>query len=163
MLWKTWGTIAMMFKAFPLTVLWSVLLNFERANDDLMLKMRLISSEICPETSHKIGRYLPIVFWQSLPQNSCEIGWFFREFVPQNSPKFGFFSTTYQKPWLEDDLPGPLLIGQVWFKSYKFAAKQWESFLALILISLFVLNPSFSSQLFPAGWGLLFVVKLLSL
>ena len=29
----------MVFKAFPLTVLWSVLLNIERANDDVMLKM----------------------------------------------------------------------------------------------------------------------------
>ena len=163
MLWKTLGTIAMMFKAFPLTVLWSVLLNFERANDDLMLKMRLISSEICPETSHKIwplfancflAKFAPKFLWNRL---------IFPRICPSKFPKIWLFFHDLSEPWLEDDLPGPLLIGQVWFKSYKFAAKQWESFLALILISLFVLNPSFSSQLFPAGWGLLFVVKLLSL
>ena len=29
-----------------------------------------ISSKICPENSHKIGRFLPIAFQQSLPRNS---------------------------------------------------------------------------------------------
>ena len=54
-----------------------------------------ISSEICLENNHKIGRFLSIAFWWSLPWklpwNSCEIGQFFREFVPKNPTKFDFF------------------------------------------------------------------------
>ena len=56
---------------------------------------RLISSEICLENNHKIGRFLPIVFWWSLLHklqwNYHEIGWFFRKFVPKNPAKFDFF------------------------------------------------------------------------
>ena len=71
----------------------------ERANDLLTLvwsaKNRLISSEICLENNHKIGRFLPIAFWQSFPwnfpPNSREFGRFFREFVPKNPGKFDFF------------------------------------------------------------------------
>ena len=63
---------------------------------------RSTSSEICPENDHKIGRFLPFVFRRSLtrkfPGNSREIGRFFRKFVPNNPPKFDFFSATYQKP-----------------------------------------------------------------
>ena len=47
----------------------------------------IISSKICPEHSHEIGRFLPIVFQQSLPQNSPEISQFFCEFalkIPRN-------------------------------------------------------------------------------
>ena len=33
------------------------------------------------------------------PWKSCEIGWFFREFAPENPAKFCFFSAKYQKPW----------------------------------------------------------------
>ena len=54
-----------------------------------------ISSKICFENNHKIGRFLPIAFWWSLPwkllRNSCEIGRFFHEFVPKNPAKFDFF------------------------------------------------------------------------
>ena len=35
---------------------------------------------------------------QVCPENSREIGRFFRDFVPKNPAKFDFFSTTYQKP-----------------------------------------------------------------
>ena len=56
---------------------------------------RSISSEICLENNHKIGRFLPIAFWWSLhwnlPRNSREIGWFFGEFVPKNPAKFDVF------------------------------------------------------------------------
>ena len=66
---------------------------------------QLISSEICLENNHKIGRFLPIAFWWSLPwklpRNYCEIGRFFREFVPKNPLKFDFSSATCQKPWLK--------------------------------------------------------------
>ena len=37
---------------------------------------------------------------RKFPRNSREIGRFFREFVPENPAKFDFFSTTYQKPWI---------------------------------------------------------------
>ena len=61
---------------------------------------RSISSEICPENSHKIGYYLPIVLWRmkprKFPRNSHQTGWFFQESlkIPQN---LAFFSATYQK------------------------------------------------------------------
>ena len=36
------------------------------------------------------------------PENSREIGQFFRKFVPKNPAEFGFFSSaTYQKPCIE--------------------------------------------------------------
>ena len=37
---------------------------------------------------------------RKFPRNSRKIGRFFREFVPENPAKFDFFSTTYQKPWI---------------------------------------------------------------
>ena len=56
---------------------------------------RLISSEICLKNNHQIGRFLPIAFCWSLPEklpwNYCEIGGYFREFVPKNPAKFDFF------------------------------------------------------------------------
>ena len=52
---------------------------------------RLISSEICPENNHKIGRFYRLLFSEVCPENSREIGWFFREFVPKNPVKFDFF------------------------------------------------------------------------
>ena len=59
------------------------------------MQNRSISSEICLENNHKIGRFLPISFWRSLPwnfpRNSGEIGRFFREFDPKNLAKFDFF------------------------------------------------------------------------
>ena len=78
----------------------------ERANDDLWVRKtlktlvwsaqnRLISSKICLENNHKIGRFLPIAFWWSLLwkllRNYGEIGRFFREFVPKHPAKFDFF------------------------------------------------------------------------
>ena len=50
-----------------------------------------ISSEIFPENNDKIGRFLPIVFRWSLPENSREISPFSREVVPKNPAKFDFF------------------------------------------------------------------------
>ena len=55
---------------------------------------RLISSEICLESNHKIGRFLPNSFQWSLPRKlprNSRIGRFFREFVPKNPVKFDFF------------------------------------------------------------------------
>ena len=56
---------------------------------------RSISSEICLENNHKIGRFLQIAFWWSLPRkllrNFHEISQFFHKFVPKNSAKFDFF------------------------------------------------------------------------
>ena len=55
-----------------------------------------ISSEICPESNHKVSRFLPTAFQRSLPWkflwNSRKIGRFFCEFVPRNPAKFDFFS-----------------------------------------------------------------------
>ena len=52
------------------------------------MQNRLIFSKIYLEKNHKIGRFLLIAFWCSLPRklprNYREIGRFFLEFVPKN-------------------------------------------------------------------------------
>ena len=59
------------------------------------MQNRLIFSKIYLEKNHKIGRFLLIAFWCSLPRklprNYREIGRFFLEFVPKNPVKFEFF------------------------------------------------------------------------
>ena len=88
----------MMFKAFPLTVLWSVLLNFERTNDDLMLKMRLISSEICPETSPKLAVICQLFFGKvcpKIPVKSADFSANLSLKIPQNVT---FFSRPIRSP-----------------------------------------------------------------
>ena len=108
----------MMLKALPLVHFWSILLLKEQMMTSVRktsktlvrsVQNQSISSEICPKNNHKIGRFLPIAFLQSLPrkfpQNSREINWFFCEFVPKNPAKFDFFFMTYQKPCLNDS-PG---------------------------------------------------------
>ena len=100
---KNWA-LAVMLKALPLVHFWSVLLLKEQMMTSVkkMLKTlvwpaqnRSISSKICLENNHKIGRFLPIPFWWSvsrkLQRNSCEICRFFREVVPKNPTKFDFF------------------------------------------------------------------------
>ena len=82
---KNWA-LAMMLKALPLVHFLSVLLLKEQMITSVrkMLKTLVwsvqhqsISNEICLENNHKIGRFLPIAFWWSLP-------WSF----PQNWPIF---------------------------------------------------------------------------
>ena len=100
---KNWA-LAMMLKALPLVHFWSVLLLKEQMMTSVRKTLktlvwsaqsRLIPSEICLENNHKIGRFLPIAFWWSLPRkpprNYREIGRFFREFAPKNPAKFNFF------------------------------------------------------------------------
>ena len=109
---KNWA-LATMLKALPLVHFWSVLLLKEQIMISVRKTLktlvwsaqnRLISSEICLENNHKIGRFLPITFWWSLPRklprNYLEIERFFPEFIPKNSAKFDFFSATCQKPCL---------------------------------------------------------------
>ena len=94
----------MMLKALPLVHFLSVLLLKEQMITSVKktlktlvwsVQNRSISSEICLENNNKIGRFLPIAFWRSLPwnfpRNSGEIGRFFREFDPKNPTKFDFF------------------------------------------------------------------------
>ena len=81
---------------------------------------RLISSEICLENNHKIGRFLPIAFWWSLlhklPWNYHEIGRFFRKFVPKNPAKFDFF------------FPRPIRSPVYTFRRQRFTINYFSSF-----------------------------------
>ena len=91
---KNWA-LAMMLKALPLVHFWNVLLLKEQ----MMTSLR----KICLANNHKIGRFLPIAFWWSLPPNSRKITAksvnFSLNFVPKNPAKNGTFSSvTYQKP-----------------------------------------------------------------
>ena len=66
--------------------------NFRNAEAcDELAQNRLISSEICLENNHKIGRFIPIAFWWSLPRKLPRNRPIFREFVPKNPAKFDFF------------------------------------------------------------------------
>ena len=100
---ENWA-LAMMLKALPLVYFRSVFLLKERMMTSVRrtwktlfwsAQNRSISSEICLKNNHKIGRFLPITFWWSLPRklprNSRENGRFFREFLPKNPTKFDFF------------------------------------------------------------------------
>ena len=93
----------------------------ERANDDLCLKnvkkAGLISQSISSEFSLKITTKSAVFFQLFLgevcPENCCEIGRFFWEFVPKNPTKFDFFSATYQKPCIEWHDPSDLKISTI--------------------------------------------------
>ena len=82
---KNWA-LAMMLKALPLVHFWSVLLLKEQMMTSVRKTLkrlvwsaqnRSISSEICLENNHKIGRFLPIAFRWSLPRK-----------LPRNRPIF---------------------------------------------------------------------------
>ena len=73
---KNWA-LAIMLKALPLVHFWSILLLKEQRMTSVRktfktlvwsAQNRLISSEICLENNHKMGRFLPIAFRRSLPQ-----------------------------------------------------------------------------------------------
>ena len=85
---KNWA-LAMMLKALPLVHFWSVLLLKEQMMTSVRKTLkrlvwsaqnRLISSEIWPQNRPLFG--------EVCPENSREIGRFFREFVPKNPAKF---------------------------------------------------------------------------
>ena len=115
---KNWA-LAMMLKALPLVHFWNVLLLKEQ----MMTSLR----KICLANNHKIGRFLPIAFWWSLPPNSRKItaksANFSLNFVPKNPAKNGTFSSvTYQKPlqihiwnpWLLDLLRKHWFVSSAW-------------------------------------------------
>ena len=96
---KNWA-LAIILKALPLVYFWNVLLLQEQMMTSVgktfkmlvwSVQNRSISSEIYLENNHKIGRFLPIAFWWSLPWK-----------LPQNRPIFPqnliFSSATYEKP-----------------------------------------------------------------
>ena len=77
--------------------------NFRNAEAcDELAQNRLISSEICLENNHKIGRFLPIAFWWSLPRklprNYREIDRFFANLSLKIPRNLTFSSATCQKP-----------------------------------------------------------------
>ena len=102
-----------MLKALPLVHFGSVLLFKEQMMTSVIktikklvwsVQNRLISSEICLENNHKIGRFLPIAFGEVCLENSREItvksAYFSANLslkIPQN---LTFPSATCQKPWL---------------------------------------------------------------
>ena len=111
---KNWALARMLkaFKGFPLVHFWSVLLLKEQMMTSVRKTLKtlvwsaqnqLISSEICLENNHKIGRFLPIAFWWSLPRklprNYHKIGRFFRELSQKILRNLTFSSATCQKPW----------------------------------------------------------------
>ena len=101
-----------MLKALPLVHFWSILLLKEQMMTSVRktfktlvwsAQNRLISSEICLENNHKMGRFLPIAFWWSLPRklprNSRKIGRFSANLSLKIPRNLTFSSATYQTPW----------------------------------------------------------------
>ena len=124
---KNWA-LAMILKALPLVHFLSLLLLKEQMITSVRNTLKTlvwsaqhwsISSKICLENNHKIGRFLPIAFWWSLPKISCEIGQFSREFVPKNPAKCDFFlcdlseslysDVCQRQEWINWRYPGVLL------------------------------------------------------
>ena len=68
---------------------------------------QLLPSKIGLKISAKLA-FFNNCFWRNLsrifPPNSREIGRFFCEFISENPTKFGFFSTTYQRPCVMNGL-----------------------------------------------------------
>ena len=71
---KNWA-LAMMLKTLPLVHFWSILLLKEQMMTSVGKTLKTlvwsaqnqsISSEICHKNNHKMSRFLPIAFWQSL-------------------------------------------------------------------------------------------------
>ena len=86
----------MMLKALPLVHIWSAFLLKEQMMTSVIETLKTLvwsaqnqslSGDICPENNHKIGRFLPIAFQQSLPRKLPQN---FREFVPKNPSKLDF-------------------------------------------------------------------------
>ena len=104
---KNWA-IAMMLKALPLVHFWSVYVLLlkeqmmtsvrETLKTLVWSKNRSISSEICPEKNPPC--FYRLFSDQVCPENSREIGRFFRNLSLKIPRNVTFFSTTYQKPWL---------------------------------------------------------------
>ena len=107
---KSWALV-MMLKALPLVHFWSVLLLKEQMMTSVrkMLKTLvwsaqswLIPSKICLGNNHKIGCFLLIALWWSLPRklprNYCKIGQFFHELVPKNPANLTFLLRPVRSP-----------------------------------------------------------------
>ena len=94
---KNWA-LAMMLKALPLVHFWSILLLKEQMMTSArkMLKTLVCKTDwLLAKFALKITTKLTVFYWllfgEVFPENSCEIGQFFCEFVPKNPPKFDFF------------------------------------------------------------------------
>ena len=83
---KNW-TLAMMLKALPLVHFWSVLVlkNVKKRKTDRFL------AKFALKITTKSAVFYRLLFGEVCPENSREIGRFFREFVPKNPAKFDFF------------------------------------------------------------------------
>ena len=98
-----------MLKTLPLVFFWSVLLLKEQMMTSVRKTVKMLvwsaqnrstSGKICLENNHKIGRFLRIAFWWSLPRKLPRN----RPIFPRNlSPKIRrnltFSSATCQEPW----------------------------------------------------------------
>ena len=107
---KNWA-LAMMLKALALVYFWSVLLLKEQMMTSVRKTLKILvwsaqSRSISSKFSLKITtkstvfHRLRMLFSEVCPQNSGEIGRFFREFVPIKTREIWLFSATYQKPWI---------------------------------------------------------------
>ena len=105
---KNWA-LAMMLKALPLVHFWSVLLLKEQMMTSVRKTLKMlvwsaqnwsISSKICLENNHKIGRCYRLLFGEVCPKTPAKSADFSLKFVTKNPAKFDFSSVTYQKPWI---------------------------------------------------------------
>ena len=96
---KNWA-LAMMLKALPLVHFWNILLLKEQRMTSVRKTLKCWSDQcktdrflakFALKTATKSAVFYRLLFSEVCPENSCEIGRFFREFVPKNPAKFYFF------------------------------------------------------------------------
>ena len=92
---KNWA-LAMMLKALPLVHFWGVLLLKEQMITSVRKTLKTLVSnwflaKFALKITTKSAVFYRLLFGEVCPENSREIGRFFREFVPKNPAKFDFF------------------------------------------------------------------------
>ena len=92
---KNWA-LAMMLKALPLVHFWGVLLLKEQMITSVRKTFKMLVSDwflakFALKITTKSAIFYRLLFGEVCPENSCEIGRFFRKFVPKNPTKIDFF------------------------------------------------------------------------
>ena len=96
---KNWA-LAMMLKALPLVHFWSILVMKEQMMTSVRKTLKMlvwsaqnwsIFSDICPKNNHKIGCFLLIAFWWSLPRKFPRNQAIFLQICPWKSRKIWLF------------------------------------------------------------------------
>ena len=82
--------LAMMLKALPLVHFWTALLLKEQKRSKCWSDQRKFRVKFALKITTKSAVFYRLLFSEVCPENSREIGWFFRKFLFKNPAKFDF-------------------------------------------------------------------------